>query len=144
MCRTLYQARPSRGRTPARQRSTSPCSPSLSAAEALCLSNINRAFNIIDTLLTPVAVLQSGAQGLKTSNVSGELENPEDPEDAKDLGRLGEVVEGVVRVEAIEDQGEEEGEDAKEVDHVQEVEDEIPLEKVSAVKKWFLPFLGKQ
>ena len=94
-------------------------------------------------LFTPVAVLQSGAQGLKTSNVSGELENPQDPEDAKDLGRLGEMVEGIP-TEAVEDQGEEEGEDPKEVDHIQEVEDEVPLVKVSTVKKWILPFLGKR
>ena len=85
--------------------------------------------------LTPVAVLQGGAQSLKTSNVPGELENPENPEDAKDLGRLGEVVEGVVGVEAVEDQGEEEGEDPKQVDHVQEGGQEVPLEKISVVKK---------
>ena len=86
-------------------------------------------------LLTPVAVLQGGAQSLKTSNVPGELENPENPEYAKDLGCLGEVVEGVVGVKAVEDQGEEEGEDPKQVDHVQEGGQEVPLEKISVVKK---------
>ena len=59
------------------------------------------------------------------------------------MGRLGEMVEGIP-TEAVEDQGEEEGEDPKEVDHVQEVEDEVPLVKVSTVKRWILPFLGKR
>ena len=55
------------------------------------------------------------------------------------------MVEGVVRVEAVEDQGEEEGEDPQQVDHVQEGEQELPLEKISAVKKCFPPpFWGKQ
>ena len=77
-----------------------------------------------------MAVLQSGAQGLKTCNVSGELENPKDPENPEDLGGLGQVVQGVVGVDAVEDQGEEEGQDAQQVDHVQEGEQELPLEKI--------------
>ena len=36
VCRTWCQAHPSPRRSPTRQRSTSPCSPSCSAAEALC------------------------------------------------------------------------------------------------------------
>ena len=91
-----------------------------------------------------MAVLQSGAQSLQTSDVSGELEDPEDPENAKDLGGLGEVVEGVVGVEAVEDQGEEEGEDPQQVDHVQEGEQELPLEKIGAGKKCiFSTFFGE-
>ena len=91
-----------------------------------------------------MTVLQRGAQCLEAGDVSGELENPEDPENPEDLGGLGQVVQGVVGVDAVKAQGEEEGQDAQQVDHVQEGEQELPLEKISAVKKCiFLTFFGE-
>ena len=78
-----------------------------------------------------MAVLQSGAQGLKTCNVSGELENPKNPEDPEYLGRLGEVLEGVVRVEVVEEEGDIEREDAQQVNHVQEGDGEEELKRKS-------------
>ena len=49
-----------------------------------------------------------------------------------------------MRVEAVEDQGEEEGEDPQQVDHVQEGEQELQLEKISALKNCILAtFFGE-
>ena len=46
--------------------------------------------------MSPVTVPQCGPQGLQTSDVSRQLENPEDPENSEYLGSLGDVLQRVL------------------------------------------------
>ena len=76
-----------------------------------------------------MAVPEGGAKRLQSSDVSGELEDPEDPENSEDLGGLGDVLKGVLGGEQVEQDWDEEGEDPHQVDHVQEGDQEFKLEQ---------------
>ena len=76
-----------------------------------------------------MAVSEGGAKRLQSSDVSGELEDPENPENSEDLGGLGDVLEGVLGGEQVEQDWDEEGEDPHQVDHVQEGDQEFKLEQ---------------
>ena len=76
-----------------------------------------------------MAVSEGGAKRLQSSDVSGELEDPEDAENSEDLGGLGDVLEGVLGGEQVEQDWDEEGEDPHQVDHVQEGDQEFKLEQ---------------
>ena len=59
-----------------------------------------------------MAVAKCGAKGLQSSDVPGELENPEDPENPVDLGGLGDVLQGVLGGQEVEENRDEKGQDA--------------------------------
>ena len=59
-----------------------------------------------------MAVAKCGAKGLQSSDVPGELENPEDPENPEDLGGLGNVLQGVLGGQEVEENRDEKGQDA--------------------------------
>ena len=61
---------------------------------------------------SPMAVAKCGAKGLQSSDVPGELENPEDPENPEDLGGLGNVLQGVLGGQEVEENRDEKGQDA--------------------------------
>ena len=76
-----------------------------------------------------MTVAKCGAKGLQSSDVPGELENPEDPENPEDLGGLGDVLQGVLGGQEVEENRDEKGQDAHQVDHVQERDQEFKLAK---------------
>ena len=63
-------------------------------------------------VFSPMTVAKCGAKGLQSSDVPGELENPEDPENPEDLGGLGDVLQGVLGGQEVEENRDEKGQDA--------------------------------
>ena len=74
-----------------------------------------------------MTVAKCGAKGLQSSDVPGELENPEDPENPEDLGGLGDVLQGVLRGQPVEELGDVEGKDAQHINNVERGEKKVHL-----------------
>ena len=72
------------------------------------------------TLLLPVAVPESGAQGLKPSDMSGKLEDSQNSQDPEYLGSLGNILDRVLRGEKVQRDGDKEGKDSKKVNNIEE------------------------
>ena len=72
------------------------------------------------TLLLPVAVPESGAQGLKPSDMSGKLEDSQNSQDPEYLGSLGNILYRVLRGEKVQRDGDKEGKDSKKVNNIEE------------------------
>ena len=67
-----------------------------------------------------MAVPEGGAQGLETSDMSGQLEDSEDSENSEDLCSLGNVLDGVLGREKVKDDRDKEWEDSKKVNYIEE------------------------
>ena len=67
-----------------------------------------------------MAVPEGGAQGLESSDVSGQFEDSEDSENSEDLRSLGDVLDRVLGREKVKDDRDEEWEDSKKVNYIEE------------------------
>ena len=67
-----------------------------------------------------MAVPEGGAQGLQSSDVSGQFEDSEDSKNSEDLCSLGDVLDGVLGREKVKDDRDKEWEDSKKVNYIEE------------------------
>ena len=67
-----------------------------------------------------MAVPEGGAQGLESSDVSGQFEDSEDSENSEDLCSLRDVLDRVLGREKVKDDRDEEWEDSKKVNYIEE------------------------
>ena len=67
-----------------------------------------------------MAVPEGGAQGLQSSDMSGQFEDSEDSKNSEDLRSLGDVLDGVLGREKVKDDRDEEWEDSKKVNYIEE------------------------
>ena len=67
-----------------------------------------------------MAVPEGGAQGLQSSDMSGQFEDSEDSKNSEDLRSLGDVLDGVLGREKVKDDRDKEWEDSKKVNYIEE------------------------
>ena len=67
-----------------------------------------------------MAVPEGGAQGLETSDMSGQFEDSEDSKNSEDLRSLGDVLDRVLGREKVKDDRDKEWEDSKKVNYIEE------------------------
>ena len=89
------------------------------------------------TLLLPVAVPESGAQGLKPSDMSGKLEDSQNSQDPEYLVSLCNILDGVLWGEKVQRDRDKEGENSKKVNTIQEWKEEVNLKGKSLCKFLF-------